>query len=131
MTNELELIPLLWRHAMEERLSPWRMRRRLDRARTELSTRRARVEGLGEAWSRQALTRGELTLLHDLVSEGRREVEHLDKCLAHLYRWAADGSVEHLRRAQLAYDTAGRCWKRHLKVALELAPAMSCREYRA
>lgn len=131
MTNELDLIPLLCRHALEEKLSPLRMRRRLERARAALSSRRAEVEALGVDWARQTLTRGEHSLLLDTVAEGRREVAQLEKCLLHLQSWAGGGPPEHLQRALLAYDASHRCWKRHVKALAQLAPVMSCREYRA
>lgn len=131
MTNELDLIPLLCRQALEEKLSPGRMRRRVERARQALSSRRAQVEALGVDWARQTLTRGEHSVLLDAVTEGRREVLQLEKCLAHLSRWAAGGPTEYLQRALVAYDASHRCWKRHLRGVMELAPVMSCREYRA
>lgn len=131
VTNELDLIPLLCRLALEEKLSPGRMRRRVERARSALASRRAEVEALGIDWSRQTLTRGEHSILRDAVAEGRREVDQLEKCLAHLHRWAAGGTPDNLQRALGAYDASQRCWKRHLRGVMELAPMMSCREYRA
>lgn len=131
MTNELDLIPLLCRQALEEKLSPNRLRRRLERARSALEARRAQVEALGLDWARQTLTRGEYSILQDTVAEGRREVDQLEKCLLHMQRWAGGGSPDLLQRALMAYDASHRCWKRHVKGLAQLAPVMSCREYRA
>jgi len=129
--TELDLIPVLCRRALDDRLSPSRMRRGLAGAREALAGRRARLDDLQRTWARWSLTRAEVQSLREAVAEGRREVEGLERCLQHLHRWSWGGARADLQRAMVAYDGAQTSWRRHLRAVLSLAPAMSCREYRA
>lgn len=125
--TELDLIPILCQRALEASLSPGHVRRSMVPARKALEHRRAGLEGLRRNWGGQGMTRGEVQALRQALCEGRREVESLERSLHYLQRWSSGGVARDLQRALIAYEAAQRCWKRHLRAVLLLAPAMSCR----
>jgi len=125
--TELDLIPVLCQDALKRRLTPDRLRRRLARVDQTLARRREDLEELCQAWRQRSLTRAEFQALREAWRQGRDELAGLERCLEHLRRWSGGGDAGNLRQALLAYDSAQRCWKRHLKSILALAPSMSCR----
>lgn len=125
--TELDLIPILCRRALEARLTPGHVRRLALRARKALEDRRNALEGLRRSWPRQGLTRQELEALRRALCEGRREVDCLERSLHHLQRWSSGGGAGDLERALGAYESAFRSWKKHLRAALVVAPALSGR----
>ncbi len=125
--TELDMIPVLCRRAMERRLSPDRLRRRLAEVDRTLARRREGLEALCESWRQRSLTRAEVQALREALHQGREELAGLQRCLEHLQRWSGGGDARHLHQALAAYDSSQRCWKRHLKTVIALAPSMSCR----
>ncbi|NMA28280.1 MAG: hypothetical protein GX934_10975 [Burkholderiales bacterium] len=125
--TELDLIPVFCKDALQRRLTPDRLRRRLTRVDQTLARRREDLEKLCQAWRQRSLTRAEFQTLREAWRQGREELASLERCLEYLRRWSGGGGAGNLRQALLAYDSSQRCWKRHLKSILTLAPSMSCR----
>ncbi len=126
--TDLDLIPVLCQSALQERLTPKRMRLRLPGAQQALAQRRLGLETLHRRWSRQSRTRAEVQALRQAVLEGGRELEGLERCLRHLRTWSLGGGADCLRSALAAYESSQGYWRRHVRWVLALAPEMSCRE---
>jgi len=126
--TDLDLIPVLCHRALQERLTPQRMRLSLPGARQALDLRRKGLEALHRRWSQQSLTRSEVQALRQAVLEGGRELEGLERCLRHLQTWSKGGETGCLRSALAAYESSQGFWRRHVRCVLALAPEMSCRE---
>ncbi len=126
--TDLDLIPVLCQSALQERLTPKRMRNSLA-VHARPAQRRKSLEAMHRRWSRQSLTRAELEALREAVLEGGRELEGLERCLRHLQTWSRGGGAACLRSAMAAYETAQGYWRRHVRYVMALAPEMTCREY--
>ena len=125
---ERDWIPILCRQALERRVAPGAVRRRLRSLRRELDDLDLSYRSRHERWAGLVRTRRERLHLRSLSAHSRRQVAMLARCLAHLERWLRAPSRPDLVHARIAWDFAEVAWRSYQAEYTFLAPDMVGRE---